>query len=159
MGRSHLRFSFLRLPDRAGLVLRLPAFAGMALIRAYQLTLSGLIGRQCRHLPSCSAYTSESIGRFGLWAGGWMGLARICRCNPWGTHGLDFPPSQSPARARWWAPWRYGRWRGVQDGVEHAVVEQDGVGNDGAGLARADMNGAGMGRSGGEGKRSGFRCD
>ncbi|MGV2979744.1 membrane protein insertion efficiency factor YidD [Camelimonas sp. ID_303_24] len=124
--------------------MRLPAYAGMALIRAYQLTLSGLIGRQCRHLPSCSAYTSESIGRFGLWAGGWMGLARICRCNPWGTHGLDFPPSQPSARARWWAPWRYGRWRGVQDGV----------GQHGADTDRADM-----GRSGGEGKRSGFRCD
>ena len=94
---------------------RLPAQAGMALIRAYQLSLSGLVGRQCRHLPSCSAYTSESIGRFGLWAGGWMGLARICRCQPWGTHGLDFPPRRRPAGARWWTPWRYGRWRGVED--------------------------------------------
>lgn len=95
---------------------RWPAQAGMVLIRAYQLTLSGVIGRQCRHMPSCSAYTYETVGRFGLWAGGWMGLARICRCNPWGTHGLDFPPQQPPVNNNWawWAPWRYARWRGVQ---------------------------------------------
>ena len=42
-------------------------------IRGYQLTLSGLVGRQCRHLPSCSDYTDEAIQRHGLWAGGWMG--------------------------------------------------------------------------------------
>jgi hypothetical protein len=43
-------------------------------IRGYQLTLSGLIGRQCRHLPSCSEYTDEAIQRHGFWAGGWVGL-------------------------------------------------------------------------------------
>ena len=45
----------------------------------------GSIGRQCRHLPSCSEYTDEAISRHGLWAGGWMGVARICRCGPFGT--------------------------------------------------------------------------
>src|SRR5688500_16684251 len=49
------------------------------LIRAYQLTLSALMGRQCRHWPSCSDYMDEAIGRHGLWAGGWMGFARVCR--------------------------------------------------------------------------------
>ncbi|HYA74422.1 MAG TPA: membrane protein insertion efficiency factor YidD, partial [Roseiarcus sp.] len=39
-----------------------------ALIRFYQLTLSSLIGRQCRYLPSCSAYADEAIQRHGLWA-------------------------------------------------------------------------------------------
>ena len=39
-------------------------------IRGYQLSLSGLIGRQCRHLPSCSEYTDEAIQRHGFWAGG-----------------------------------------------------------------------------------------
>lgn len=81
-------------------------------IRAYQLTLSGLVGRQCRHLPTCSCYADEAIGRFGLWAGGWMALARICRCHPWGTSGLDPIPDALAPAARWYAPWRYGRWRG-----------------------------------------------
>jgi putative membrane protein insertion efficiency factor len=82
-------------------------------IRAYQLTLSGLVGRQCRHLPSCSEYTDEAIQRYGLWAGGWMGAARICRCGPFGTSGLDLVPDALPPGAGWYKPWTYGRWRGV----------------------------------------------
>jgi putative membrane protein insertion efficiency factor len=82
-------------------------------IRGYQLSLSGLIGRNCRHLPSCSEYADEAIQRHGLWAGGWMGLARICRCGPFGTSGLDLVCEEIPANAAWWLPWRYGRWRGV----------------------------------------------
>ena len=69
-------------------------------IRAYQLTLSGLVGRQCRHLPSCSDYTDEAIQRHGFWAGGWMGLARLCRCGPFGTSGLDLVCEELPARRR-----------------------------------------------------------
>jgi uncharacterized protein len=68
-------------------------------IRGYQLTLSGLVGRQCRHWPSCSAYTDEAIQRHGFLAGGWMGLARICRCGPFGTHGIDLVPEVRPAGA------------------------------------------------------------
>jgi putative membrane protein insertion efficiency factor len=82
------------------------------LIRTYQLTLSGFIGRQCRYEPTCSAYTDEAIGRFGLWAGGWMGLARILRCNPWGPSGYDPVPETVDARYRVWMPWRAGRWTG-----------------------------------------------
>jgi hypothetical protein len=52
-----------------------PRRAAHALIRFYQLTLSSLIGRQCRYLPTCSAYADEAIRRHGLWAGSWMGLA------------------------------------------------------------------------------------
>jgi putative membrane protein insertion efficiency factor len=87
---------------------------GMAhgLIRAYQLTLSSVMGRHCRHLPSCSEYTDEAIQRYGLWAGGWMGFSRICRCNPWGTSGFDPVPPEAPRQAGWLTPWRYGRWRG-----------------------------------------------
>ncbi len=80
-------------------------------IRTYQLTLSSLIGRQCRYLPSCSEYTDEAIQTHGLWAGGWMGFARICRCNPWGGSGYDPIPLERPAGASTLTPWRYGRWR------------------------------------------------
>src|SRR3712207_2955132 len=87
------------------------------LIRGYQLTLSGLIGRQCRHLPTRSDYTDEAIQRHGVWAGAWMGLARICRCGPFGTSGIDLVPEALPAASRWYKPWAYGRWRGVNAGV------------------------------------------
>ena len=79
-------------------------------IRTYQLTLSSLIGRQCRYLPSCSEYTDDAIQAHGLWMGGWMGLARFTRCRPGGTDGLDFVPEYLPPDARWFRPWRYGRW-------------------------------------------------
>jgi len=94
---------------------RLPRLAGRALVALYRHTLSPLIGPRCRHLPSCSEYADESISRFGLWAGSWMALARITRCQPWGTSGLDFVPGDVPADAKWWLPWRYGRWRGVNE--------------------------------------------
>ena len=86
--------------------------AARLLIRAYQLTLSGLIGRWCRHLPTCSSYMDEAISRHGLWAGGWMGAGRLCRCQPWGTSGYDPVPRHLPVGAGPLTPWRYGRWRG-----------------------------------------------
>ena len=89
-------------------------------IRGYQLTLSGLAGRTCRHLPTCSDYTAEAIGRHGVWAGGWMGFARICRCGPGGTSGLDFVCEELPSGASWATPWRYGRWRGTNEAPPRA---------------------------------------
>ena len=94
-------------------VRRLPRNAGRALIWVYRHTLSPLVGYNCRHLPTCSVYGDEAIERFGLWAGGWMTLARILRCQPWGTSGIDNVPLARPPAARWYLPWRYGRWRGV----------------------------------------------
>lgn len=84
-------------------------------IRLYQLTLSGLIGRTCRHLPTCSDYAAEAIGRHGVWAGGWIGVARFCRCGPGGTSGLDFVCETLPSGATGLRPWRYGRWRGTNE--------------------------------------------
>ncbi len=75
-----------------------PRRAAHALIRFYQLTLSSLIGRQCRYLPTCSAYADEAIARHGLWAGAWMGTARMCRCHPWGGSGFDPPPQATSGR-------------------------------------------------------------
>jgi putative membrane protein insertion efficiency factor len=92
---------------------RIPRTVARGLIQGYRYTLSALAGAHCRHLPTCSAYADEAIGRFGLWAGGWMALARLSRCHPYGTAGLDFVPASLPVAARWYLPWRYGRWRGT----------------------------------------------
>lgn len=94
-----------------------PRLAGRALIKIYRYSFAALAGWQCRHLPTCSDYADEAIDRYGLWAGGWMTLARLCRCHPLGTAGLDFVPETLPRQARWYLPWRYGRWRGT---LEHA---------------------------------------
>ena len=97
-------------------LLSAPKLMAQALIRAYRLTLSPLIGFDCRHLPTCSTYAEEAVGRFGLWAGGWMTVARLCRCHPFGTSGLDLVPPSLPPHAHWYLPWRYGRWRGTNSG-------------------------------------------
>lgn len=62
-------------------------------ITLYQLTLSGLIGNQCRFYPSCSQYTREAISRHGALKGSAMGVRRICRCHPWHEGGYDPVPS------------------------------------------------------------------
>ena len=94
-------------------VARFPRNAGRAAIWIYRHTLSPLVGYNCRHLPTCSVYGDEAIERFGLWAGGWMTLARLLRCHPLGTSGIDNVPAAPPPGARWFLPWRYGRWRSV----------------------------------------------
>ena len=82
-------------------------YAAHLVIRAYQLTLSFFAGTHCRHLPTCSAYMDEAIGRHGVWAGGAMGIARLCRCHPWGTSGYDPVPETLPSQACWWRPWTF----------------------------------------------------
>jgi hypothetical protein len=42
-----------------------------------------------------------------------MTLARLLRCQPFGTSGLDFVPEAPPPGARWYLPRRYARWRGT----------------------------------------------
>lgn len=92
-----------------------PRIAGRGLIKLYRYSLSPLIGFHCRHLPTCSEYGDEALHRHGLWAGGWMTLGRLCRCHPYGTAGLDFVPAEPPAKARWYLPWRYARWRSTNE--------------------------------------------
>jgi putative membrane protein insertion efficiency factor len=105
------------LGNLAACIAQSPRLAARALIRAYRYSFAGLVGFECRHLPTCSSYADEAIERHGLWAGGWMTLARLCRCHPFGTSGLDLVPPRPPAHARWYLPWRYGRWRGTNSSL------------------------------------------
>ena len=84
--------------------------AAKAPVVAYRYTLKPWLGLECRHLPSCSEYALEAIELNGAWRGSWLTLARLCRCHPWGTHGVDPPPDIRHEVHRL-APWRYGRWR------------------------------------------------
>lgn len=80
-------------------------------IRLYRYTLSPFVGWNCRHLPTCSEYADDAIDRNGAWKGGWLTLARLLRCNPWGSSGLDPAPDLRAIHHPWYAPWRYGEWR------------------------------------------------
>ena len=65
----------------------------LAIIRAYQLTLSALIGRRCRYLPTCSDYARDAIDMHGSRRGLLLALARASRCHPWGQSGFDPVPT------------------------------------------------------------------
>src|SRR3712207_6321666 len=94
-------------------VLAFPAMFARGVIRLYRYSLSSLVGRTCRHLPTCSEYTDEAIARHGLWRGGLGGLAPLLRCRPLGNHGFYPVSLMVPPNAVWYAPWRYGRWKAV----------------------------------------------
>lgn len=103
-GMSDLVAAFHR---AAAALLKLP-------FKLYRYTLSALIGRQCRHLPTCSQYALDAIDTNGAWRGFWLALSRVIRCNPWGTSGFDPAPNIRGERYPLWEAWRYGRWRASQ---------------------------------------------
>ena len=108
---------------------RLPRLLGIGLIKAYRLVLSPWLGRQCRYLPTCSEYTEAAIGRYGLWTGFWIGLARFQRCGPFGASGHDPVPETLPAEAAWYLPWRYGHWTGNHIDPKTRLDRHDHAGN------------------------------
>jgi hypothetical protein len=59
------------------------------LVKIYQGAISPLLPNACRYTPTCSQYMIEALHKHGLIKGGWMGVKRILRCNPWGGHGHD----------------------------------------------------------------------
>ena len=61
------------------------------LVRLYQASLSPLLGRHCRFLPTCSNYFIEAVRKYGPWRGTAKGLWRVLRCQPFGGSGLDPP--------------------------------------------------------------------
>jgi putative membrane protein insertion efficiency factor len=72
-----------------GTLSRLPAAAVIFLVRLYQVTLSAVLGGQCRFVPTCSWYVTEALQKHGLLVGGWMGLRRLLRCHPFSRGGYD----------------------------------------------------------------------
>ena len=74
---------------------RWPRLAVMGLIRGYQYLISPWLPPSCRFVPSCSEYTRLAISRFGVLRGGWLGLCRIGRCQPFHPGGYD-PVPEAP---------------------------------------------------------------
>lgn len=64
-------------------------------IRFYQYLISPLLGKNCRHEPTCSNYMIGAIREWGILKGIWLGVIRISKCHPWGTIGYDPVPKQT----------------------------------------------------------------
>ncbi|HEV2364383.1 MAG TPA: membrane protein insertion efficiency factor YidD [Caulobacteraceae bacterium] len=69
-----------------------------SLHRAYKLTLSPFVGRQCRFLPTCSDYAAEALLVHGPLKGSALAAWRVLRCHPFGGSGYDPVPPKRPKR-------------------------------------------------------------
>ena len=70
----------------------------LSCIAAYQRWVSSAFPRRCRYEPTCSAYTMESIRRFGVARGSLLGAWRLLRCNPFSHGGFDPVPKRFTLR-------------------------------------------------------------
>jgi uncharacterized protein len=66
--------------------------AVLALIKIYQRAISPFLGNACRYYPSCSAYTAEAVGKYGVPKGLFLGAKRLLRCHPFHEGGIDPVP-------------------------------------------------------------------
>ncbi|WEE01183.1 membrane protein insertion efficiency factor YidD [Taylorella equigenitalis] len=52
------------------------------------------MGNSCRFTPTCSTYMQTALENHGALKGTYLGLKRICRCNPLFDGGIDPVPSK-----------------------------------------------------------------
>lgn len=93
--------------------------AALGALVVYKRTLSPVfyvLGARCRHLPTCADYASDALRRHGAVKGFWLGLSRLSRCHPFGSHGFDPAPETLPDHG--WRLWRYGDWSWTERGAK-----------------------------------------
>lgn len=76
-------------------VAKAPQLALIGTVRAYQLTVSPLLGPRCKYYPSCSHYGIEALRTHGAMRGSALAAWRVLRCNPWSNGGVDDVPTAS----------------------------------------------------------------
>ena len=64
----------------------------ISLINFYQKHISLWLDSKnikCKFYPTCSDYTKQSIEKYGVIKGVFLGIKRILRCNPFSKGGYD----------------------------------------------------------------------
>ncbi len=71
---------------------RVLAYPFIWVIYLYRVTLSPIIGRQCRYEPTCSIFGLHAYREYGAFRGTWLTIKRIGRCHPFAKGGYDPVP-------------------------------------------------------------------
>jgi hypothetical protein len=66
----------------------------IGIIRFYQKFISPLKPPTCIYTPTCSEFTLQSVKKFGVFKGLFLGFKRILRCNPMYEGGEDPVPDE-----------------------------------------------------------------
>ncbi|MDI6799434.1 MAG: membrane protein insertion efficiency factor YidD [Actinomycetota bacterium] len=61
----------------------------IAIIRAYQRTVSSVLPPRCRFIPTCSQYAIEAVDKYGPARGAALATKRLLRCHPFSDGGHD----------------------------------------------------------------------
>ena len=64
----------------------------LGLLAFYKASVSPTLPSSCKYYPSCSAYATEAVERYGPARGLWMALRRLLRCRPLHAGGFDPVP-------------------------------------------------------------------
>ena len=62
------------------------------IIEFYQKHISKFLETKnirCKYYPTCSEYTKQAIEKYGVTKGGFLGIKRILKCNPFSKGGYD----------------------------------------------------------------------
>jgi len=62
------------------------------LLKSYKKYISAWLPQACRFYPTCSEYTAQSIERWGVVKGLFLGIKRIIKCHPFHPGGYDPVP-------------------------------------------------------------------
>ena len=66
----------------------------IAIIKAYKKYISPYKRVKCPYYPSCSDYGLEAVEKHGAFAGSFLALRRIIKCNPFSKGGIDYVPEK-----------------------------------------------------------------
>ena len=77
--------------------------AALALLRFYRNSLSPLMPKSCRFLPTCSEFAQISYRKFGVVKGTVLTAWRLLRCNPLNPGRTFYDPPRWPPVGLEWA--------------------------------------------------------